>query len=124
MIKPTLFQKYGPVALVTYSAISAISYPSWVAAIHFGVDVSSLLQQFQRAKASIGFESSPETSSQLPSQSTNWGELGTTLLMAMAAHKIIFPLRIGLTALLTPRFSRLLLARGIDLNAMVKRWRR
>jgi hypothetical protein len=131
----SLLQKHGLVGFATYTGISCISYPSWVAAIYLGVDVNEFLTQ---VKTWTGFEQqdmdhkSVEMKSKEDSQSDPsiavidngfWHQVGTTLLLATAGHKLIFPIRLALTGVLTPRVSRFLLKRNIDLNELWKKWR-
>ena len=127
----SLFKKHGLVGFATYTAISCVSYPSWIAAIYLGVDVNDFLT---KAKTWIGVDQHalPNPDKQTPpadererssTSSDFWTQLGTTLLLATAAHKLIFPVRLALTGALTPRVSRYLVKRNIDLNEVWKKWR-
>ena len=117
----TLLQKYGAVGFLTYSGISLISFSGWLAAIHFGLEVSEILEKVESAKVWAGWgPSDDKTPADAPDQKnppvTALEEWGTKLILAVTCHKVLFPLRILATGLLTPRVATLLQKRGIDLT--------
>jgi hypothetical protein len=130
-----LFQKHGLVGFATYTGISCISYPSWIAAIYLGVDVNELLDKVkiwtglsEENVENPAVETRPvKTKEEIASNGSVdnqiWHQIGTTLLLATAGHKLIFPIRLALTGMLTPRVSRYLLKRNIDLNELWRKWR-
>ncbi|KAH9270577.1 hypothetical protein BSLG_004233 [Batrachochytrium salamandrivorans] len=143
-----LFKEYGPVGFITYSGISSISYPSWVAAVYFGLDVSPVVSTMDDMKrwcsamytktcnrispethAHTGLAIAPPARTDIISDAaTNhhdgnndhtsspsfYTTMGTTLLVAMAGHKIIFPLRAALTMFLTPAVARFMRANHLE----------
>lgn len=121
----TLLQKYGAVGFLTYSGISLVSFSGWVAAIHFGMEVSEILDKVEAVKVWAGWGPSDDTTPdvtdkknghQQPPPVTALEEWGTKLILAVACHKVIFPIRILATGILTPRVATLLQKRGIDLR--------
>ncbi|KAJ1554600.1 hypothetical protein HK096_002800 [Nowakowskiella sp. JEL0078] len=116
--KPTgfkaLMKEYGPVAFITYSCISCVSYLSWVSAIHLGLDVSIALEYFTAIKSSV-FGAEPAVAIEAdPKEISQYAQFGTTLLMALAAHKIILPLRLALTGTLTPWMAKTMRRLGLE----------
>ncbi|KAL5040361.1 DUF1279 superfamily [Batrachochytrium dendrobatidis] len=117
-----VFKEYGPVGFITYSSISLVSYPSWVAAIYFGVDVTPITSKMNDLKqwwASTTSQSDDQPlytdmPSTEPCTSDWYTTVGTTLLVAMTGHKIIFPLRAGLTMFLTPSVARFMRANNLE----------
>nr|KAJ3421771.1 hypothetical protein HK105_002359 [Polyrhizophydium stewartii] len=140
-----LFKEYGPVAFITYTTISCISYPSWqappvpprplrVAAVYFGVDVTPIVSKMDDLKrwwygpghdheaadalAASQAEAAESAQSNKTAVQSEWdvfySRMGTCMLVALAGHKIIFPLRAGLTALLTPPVARFMRANNLE----------
>ena len=69
-----------------------------------GVDVSPVIDELNRLKVWwTGKEKEPELALK---EHDPLAEFWTVLLMAAAAHKLILPVRLGLTAAATPYVSR------------------
>jgi hypothetical protein len=109
-----LFKKYGKGGFITYSTISFISFSSWTAIMTLGVDMQPVMDHLSAIKKRLGFEETQTSQNDLE----GWGKIGTSLAMAIAAHKLIFPIRLGLTAMLTPAFTRILQRRGFLSQAL------
>ncbi|KAL2916979.1 DUF1279 superfamily [Polyrhizophydium stewartii] len=125
-----LFKEYGPVAFITYTTISCIS----VAAVYFGVDVTPIVSKMDDLKrwwygpghdheaadalAASQAEAAESAQSNKTAVQSEWdvfySRMGTCMLVALAGHKIIFPLRAGLTALLTPPVARFMRANNLE----------
>ena len=115
-------REYGPIGFMTYSMISAVSYTSWCSAIYMGVDVEPITSKLQEWKSLIWTESHRQATKKLndaeiaPGGIRQWisPEFGTVLLVALACHKVIFPIRLGLAAFLTPGVARFFRRNGLE----------
>ncbi|KAI8847606.1 hypothetical protein BC829DRAFT_352880, partial [Chytridium lagenaria] len=103
-----LIKQYGSIAFLTYSLVSGISLTLWYTFIRLGLDVSRFTAILDTAKNAV-FPSSPSSNILINEAeavenplSSFYATHGTTVLMAIAAHNVILPVRIGVTALLTP----------------------
>ncbi|KAJ3125515.1 hypothetical protein HK098_000202 [Nowakowskiella sp. JEL0407] len=103
-----LMKTYGPAAFITYSCISFVSYSSWVAAISLGLDVSFIVEYFASIKSYLFGIAVEDVAMADPKEVSSYAKFGTTLLVAVAAHKMIMPIRVALTGYLTPWMSRML----------------
>lgn len=114
-------KKLGPVAFATYTSISVVSFSSWMTAFYFGLDPDLVDDKMKDIKSYFGYSTSPE----LPNESSHtkdrkvssFGKLGTIVVLSVMAHQLIMPLRLALTAALTPHVNRQLIKRNIDLYA-------
>ncbi|KAI9208684.1 uncharacterized protein BJ171DRAFT_489680 [Polychytrium aggregatum] len=128
-----LLKEYGPVAFITYMGVSTVSLTIWYTAITFGLDVDPVLAQITQAtswfwtsgeeadaleicaSANIDEVSAEHKDESLEdSVKSAWAKAGTTLLVAIAAHNLIVPLRLGLTAMLTPAVAARMRALGLE----------
>eukprot|EP01135_Chromosphaera_perkinsii_P006321 Nk52_evm50s485 gene=Nk52_evmTU50s485 len=96
-----LTMQYGRAAVGTYIALDVISISSFYAAIKFGCDLNTLLK-------SVGIDE------MLGALEDSWVfEHAGTFVIAFAAHKIFFPVRVGLCVVLTPYLVRKLRSFGL-----------
>ena len=96
-----LSMQYGRAAIGTYVLLDLISISSFYAAIKFGCDLNSIFK-------SLGIEE------MLGTLEDSWiFEHAGTFVVAFAAHKIVFPVRIALCVVLTPYLVRKLRAFGL-----------
>lgn len=88
-------RRYGGVALAVYFAIFAVSMCAFALAVSGGIDVGA---QVTRLRGMLGLESSANT---VVAQVGTWG-------LAYGATKLLQPVRIALTLILTPWVARVL----------------
>jgi hypothetical protein len=108
-----LVKQYGTSALVTYSAISLVSFSSITLAIHLGVDLQPFIDKFKEIKQTFYKQSEEPEKINQPEIATEtadsfWGTLGPTLVTAVIFHKLLLPVRLGLTGSFTPRVYKAL----------------
>ena len=105
-----ILKKLGPTALFTYTTISAISFTSWMTAFYFGIDPQYILEKIDRLNSYFGFKSLSESPKSTP-------HLGAILGLSVIAHNFIFPVRLAITAVITPHAKRFLNSRKIDMHS-------
>ena len=113
----SILKRYGAAGLAAYTGISVISFGSWFTAISLGLDTNKIIDSI---KSTLNFpvEAQPpqiecDQNHQIKAQEFQWKTLGTNLIMTVAAHNLIFPVRLGLTLYLTPLLGRALKAKGL-----------
>lgn len=118
-------RKLGPIAFATYTSISVVSFSSWMTAFYFGLDHSFVEDKLNSIQSYFGYSPSPHSSLDKLSQKTKgsdiWETFGTIILLSVVAHKLILPVRLGLTMALTPHVNRQLIKRNIDLYAWARK---
>ncbi|KAI8896044.1 hypothetical protein BC833DRAFT_121674 [Globomyces pollinis-pini] len=120
-----LMKFYGPIAFLTYSIVSLVSCTLWFCLLQCGVDLSPIQRYVDKLKRSIFREESQKVAVKECKQSSNTPQtdLVTVVCLTWTIHTLIFPLRAGLTGLMTPLVARQVNRRGwnVHLDRMV-RW--
>ncbi len=114
-------RKLGPVAFATYTSISVVSFSSWMAAFYCGLDPEMIRDKMKSIQSYFGYERSSESSNDASKIDqdvyiSKFGSFGTIFVISVMAHTLILPVRLALTAALTPHVNRQLLRRNIDLS--------
>lgn len=119
-------RKLGPVAFATYTSISVVSFSCWMSAFYLGLDPIFVENKIKSIQSYFGYSTSPQVKDESSNASqvrnvSQLEKLGTIVVLAVVAHKVIMPLRLGLTAVLTPHVNRQLIKRNIDLYALFRK---
>ncbi len=120
-------RKLGPVAFATYTSISVVSFSSWMTAFYFGLEPSFVEDKMNSIQSYFGYSASSDSLKESHqktadrSSTSSYGNFGTIFVLSVLAHKLILPVRLGLTAALTPHINRQLIKRTIDLYAWARK---
>ncbi|KAI9297195.1 hypothetical protein K502DRAFT_279800, partial [Neoconidiobolus thromboides FSU 785] len=97
-----LMKKYGLAAFIVYNGISLIDLSITFSLLHFGGEeqVFYLQSQLQNLLNLIGIEKQFELSE------NNKPSFWSTFAVAYSIHKLLVPIRVPLTAALTPTFAK------------------
>lgn len=116
--------EYGPISVGVYLTLSFTVFCCCLASIQIlDIDAQSLKSVFDRIKGAFGYESSPNPS---PSEPITWlpewakspavQSVGTKVLLAIGMTKLFVPLKVGMTAAITPMVAKKLRAMGFNLG--------
>lgn len=110
-------KKLGPAAFATYTSISVVSFSSWMTAFYFGLDPESVAHKLKSIQTYFGFSTADSSQNSKQGKISQFGTFGTILVLSVMGHNLIMPVRLALTAALTPYVNRQLIKRNIDLYA-------
>jgi len=119
-----LFSKYGKVGLGVHMSVSAISIAGLYVSIQNNVDVESLLARIGLPSHSkeVLDEDSGAAIEEMQSEKPTKGKLesselltssGGALALAVLCNKVLFPVRVPITIVLTPPIARFLARRKL-----------
>mmetsp|Transcript_24197 Transcript_24197/g.72597 ORF Transcript_24197/g.72597 Transcript_24197/m.72597 type:complete len:121 (+) Transcript_24197:271-633(+) len=112
-----LAQKYGPAALVTYTAITSSFFASIYATLSMGYDASPLVLSVVHGAADIGLDLRPWLTDvgalDAQGQPSDKFRHGSTFVSSVIIAKLFVPVKLPLAAALTPRVARVLARYGI-----------
>ncbi|KAJ1458954.1 hypothetical protein M885DRAFT_512044 [Pelagophyceae sp. CCMP2097] len=99
-----LLKRYGPAAVATYLTINVAAYTSVYIALANGADATALLQRAIDAALWTTLDVRPLVLDQDNEPSATMRQ-GSTLVVTIACVKMLFPLKLSLAAVLTPRVA-------------------
>ncbi|TPX66625.1 hypothetical protein SpCBS45565_g04347 [Spizellomyces sp. 'palustris'] len=128
----SLTREYGPIAVGVYLSLSFLTFCACLTAITaFGIDEAQIKGWFDKFRSMVGFPPSPtptnpdtepntETNDKtyLPTifQNPTTRQTLTTILLAMAMTKLFLPIKLGITAAITPFVAKKLRNLGFELG--------
>jgi hypothetical protein len=102
----SLVKQYGKTAIITYSALSFTTFSGCLYAVHtMGIQKSQAIEWLNTARKFIGL--SPTNEPIHTNKETLGSEWPAKIVIALIITKLFSPLKVGLTAVLVPRLSRL-----------------
>ncbi|KAJ9072206.1 DUF1279 super [Entomophthora muscae] len=110
-----LIKKYGVSAFIVYNALSVVDLSATFSLLYFGGEDQVLyLESIFKSWAEYLHLSSPTEAviAQDPITLSRKPSAWTTFAVAYSIHKLLIPIRVPLTAVITPPFSRKLIALG------------
>jgi hypothetical protein len=112
-------REYGPVSVGVYVTLTFTFFSASLASITLlGVDMQKIQNVFDRMRETVGLQKAPTKDSNDLSWLPEWfrNPIVTQVLMAMALTKLFLPIKLGLTAFLTPMVARRLRSLGFNLR--------